>query len=264
MSKVVILTGFGLNCQDETYQSCKDAGFKNVEKIHLNKFLNGIKKLADYDFLIIPGGFSGGDQLGAGVFFALKMEKLRKDIEEFIAQGKLILGICNGFQILVKLGLLPGHLTYNDCGNFQTRWVSLAVNNNSPCVFTKGIEYIQLPIRHGEGKYWAKQEELNYLEENNQIVVKYALEKTGNLAHGFFPANPNGSLNDIAGVVNDRGTVFGLMPHPEDFNRRTNHPGWTKDKVEAQNSGQEYLPNKEGGGIIIFRNARIYLEKEFK
>lgn len=262
--KVAVLTGFGLNCQDETEYACKIAGFRNIEQIHLNKFLNGSKKLADYHFLIIPGGFSGGDQLGAGVFFALKMEKLRKDIEEFIAAGKLILGICNGFQVLVNLGLLPGSLTYNDCGNFQTRWVKLMVNKNSPCIFTKGIECIELPIRHGEGKFWAPQEELIRIKENNQAIVKYASKITGNLAGGSFPENPNGSLDDIAGVANDRGTIFGLMPHPEDFNIKTNHPGWTREKIEAQNKKEEYSSGEEGGGIIIFRNARIYLENELK
>lgn len=263
MIKAVILTGFGLNCQDETEYACKIAGFRHVEQIHLNKFLNGSKKLSDYHLLIIPGGFSGGDQLGAGVFFALKMEKLRKDIEEFIAAGKLILGICNGFQIMVNFGLLPGSLTYNDCGNFQTRWVTLKVNPASNCVFTRGIDYIDLPVRHGEGKYWAPKARLEIITEKHLYVVQYA-GKDGLPANGSFPANPNGSLNDFAGITDSTGHIFGLMPHPEDFNRITSHPKWTREKAAKHNSGQEYLSNKEGGGIIIFRNARIYLENQFK
>ncbi len=263
MNKVAIIYGYGINCQDETLYACKTAGFKYVEKIHINQLLNGARKLSEFHLLVLPGGFSGGDQLGAGVFFALKMEKLRKDIEEFIAAGKLILGICNGFQALVNLGLLPGSLTYNDCGNFQTRWVNLAVNEKSSCVFTRGIKFLKLPVRNGEGKFWALPEELDRIEENNLVVVRYANED-GSLAQEKFQSNNSGSLCDIAGITNDRGTVFGLMPHPEDYNRKTSHHGWTREKAKSQNSGQEYLPNQEGGGIIIFRNTRIYLENKFK
>ena len=263
MIKAVIIHGYGLNCQDETCYACKTAGFKHVEKIHINQFLNGSRKLSEFHLLVIPGGFSGGDQLGAGVFFALKLEKLREDIEEFIAAEKLILGICNGFQVLTIFGLLPGSLTYNDCGNFQTRWVHLKINERSPCVFTRGIEYLELPIRHGEGKYWALPEELDRIEENSQVVLKYVMESE-NLAHRIFPKNPNGSLRDIAGITNETGTVFGLMPHPEDYNRRTSHLGWTREKAILKNIGKEFPSNQEGGGIIIFRNAKIYLDEKFK
>lgn len=244
MIKTAILYGYGLNCQDETAYACKVAGFENVEKIHINQLLNGLRKLSEFHLLVIPGGFSGGDQLGAGVFFALKLEKLREDIEEFIAAGKLILGICNGFQVLVNFGLLPGSLTYNDCGNFQTRWVNLKVNKNSPCVFTKGIKFLRLPVRNGEGKFWALPEELDRIERNNLVVVKYA-SKDGLLAQEKFPANSSGSLRDIAGTTDNTGQVFGLMPHPEDNNRKTSHPVWTREKAKAQNGGYEYLPNKE-------------------
>lgn len=269
MIKVVVLYGHGINCQDETFYACKTAGFQHVENIHIGEFLPREgkppeRKLSEFHFLVIPGGFSGGDQLGAGVFFALKLEALRQDIEEFITAGKLILGICNGFQVLVNFGLLPGYLTYNDRGNFYTGWVNLKVNKNSPCVFTKGIEYIRLPVRHGEGKFWALPDELNRIKDSNQAVVKYALEITGNLAHGIFPENPNGSQDDIAGVANETGTIFGLMPHPEDFNRRTSHIGWTKEKADAHAQGEKYNPHEEGGGIKIFRNAREYLEEKLK
>lgn len=263
MIKAVVLYGYGLNCQDETVHACKVAGFEHVEKIHINRFLNGSRKLSEFHLLVIPGGFSGGDQLGAGVFFALKLEKLRKDIEEFIAAGKLILGICNGFQVLVNFGLLQGSLTYNDCGNFQTRWVKLKVNPASHCIFTRGIDYLELPVRHGEGKYWASPEMLGRIIKNQQFVVQYA-GKDGLWAEGVFPFNPNGSLYDIAGVTDSAGRIFGLMPHPEDFNRRTSHQGWTKEKAIARAKGEEYQSHAEGDGIKIFRNARVYLENNFK
>lgn len=258
-ARVVILYGYGINCQDETEYACRTAGFGDVRKVHLNKFLNGEEKLGNEQFLIFPGGFSGGDQLGAGVFFALKMEKLREALQRFVGEEKLILGICNGFQVLVNLGLLPGYLTYNDCGNFQNRWVSLSVNGKSPCIFTKGIESMELPIRHGEGKFWAVKDTLDGLEKNQQIVAKYVRED-GSLAEGIFPFNPNGSLKDIAGISDSSGRVLGLMPHPEAHIDWTNHPRWTRKKEILRRAGKP-IP-KEGQGLSIFKNAFEYL-KEF-
>lgn len=261
MIKVGVLYGYGINCQDETVYACKKAGFNEsaVKKIHLNELLIGKEKLENYHFLIFPGGFSGGDQLGAGVFFALKMEKLKEDIQKFIGDEKLILGICNGFQVLVNIGLLPGVLTYNDCGNFQDRWVFLSVRK-SLCVFTKGIESLQLPIRHGEGKFWAQREILEKISKHRQIVMKYSKED-GSLAQGVFPFNPNGSLADIAGVSSSSGRVLGLMPHPEAFIDWINHPKWTREKEKLKRKGKT-LPER-GGGLLIFKNAFEYLEDYF-
>ncbi len=267
MIKTAILFGYGINCQDETEYACRSAGSGVVKKIHVNKFLNGTERIEDYHFLIFPGGFSGGDQLGAGVFFSLKMEKLRDDIENFIHEGRLILGICNGFQILTKLGLLPGisnyktksvELTYNDCGNFQDRWVYLKMNKNSPCIFTRGIERIELPIRHGEGKFWAAEETLEEMKRNEQIVVQYA-KPDGTLANRNFPFNPNGSLLDIAGICDRTGRVFGIMPHPEGYTQWFNHPKWTILKEELKRKNEKYP--EEGDGMQIFRNAYKYLDE---
>ena len=254
--RVAILYGYGINCQDETEYACRMAGFSEIKKIHLNKLLSREENLKNYCFLIFPGGFSGGDQLGAGVFLALKMQKLKDDIQQFITDGKLILGICNGFQVLVNLGLLPGSLTYNDCGNFQNRWVFLSVGD-SPCVFTKGIKFLELPVRHGEGKFWMENRSLGRLKQDKQIVMRYA-KADKSLAEGVFPFNPNGSLMDIAGVTDSTGHVFGLMPHPEAYIDWVNHPEWTRKREEQKRKGKG-MP-EYGDGLSIFRNAFEYLK----
>ena len=257
---VAVLYGYGINCQDETLYACRLAGFPEAKKVHLNEFLWGKEKLEDYHFLIFPGGFSGGDQLGAGVFFALRMQRLKDQLQKFIEDGKLILGICNGFQILVNMGLLPGCLTYNDCGNFQDRWVYLKVEKESRCVFTKNLDFLELPIRHGEGKYWAPKEVLSELERKGQITFRYA-KKDGSLAEGEFPYNPNGSLLDIAGVTDSTGRILGLMPHPEGFLEWGWHPRWTRVKEKLKREGKK-LP-RYGQGLQIFKNALVYLKQTF-
>ena len=190
-------------------------------------------------------------------------------ILEFVAGGNLVLGICNGFQTLVNLGLLPGFdrdyqtravaLTFNDCGNFRDQWVHLKVNPDSPCVFTKGMASIDLPVRHGEGKFYAPEEDIDHLLKNNQIVIRYADENC-EPAKGQWPQNPNGSLKDIAGICDPTGRVFGLMPHPEGFNHPANHPNWTrrKEQLLRQGKGPE---NLQGKGVRIFRNAVDYVSK---
>ena len=181
-----------------------------------------------------------------------------EQIQEFIDSGKLILGICNGYQAMVKMGLLPGFnedyatqevtLTYNDSGRFEDRWVHLKANRTSKCVFTKGIENIYLPVRHGEGKFVTKNlQVLEKLKKGNHIVFQY-VDTEGKSAG--YPHNPNGSVNNIAAICNKTGRVFGMMPHPEAFQHRTNHPRWTREE----------LP-EEGAGIAIFRNAVEYAMK---
>ena len=170
----------------------------------------------------------------------------------------MIIGICNGFQLLVKLGLLPGFggnydqrltsLTYNDSGRFEDRWVKLKINTNSPCVFTKGLETLYLPVRHGEGKFVTKDEEvLERLKQNQQIVCQYVDPKTGTPTQ-VYPYNPNGSLEAIAGICDETGRIFGLMPHPEAYNHFTNHPRWRR--------GEEDLL-----GLVIFKNAVAYIRE---
>jgi phosphoribosylformylglycinamidine synthase len=172
--------------------------------------------------------------------------RLGEDIKKFIADGRLLLGICNGFQVLVKTGILPGipgqsaqpvTLTNNDSGKFECRWVYLKVNPKSPCVFTKGIKMMYVPVAHGEGKLMP---EPGVLEKLN-IVVQYTDEK-GNTGAGY-PANPNGSVEDIAGICDASGRIFGLMPHPEDFIRWTQHPRWTREKERLDLYGLQIFSN---------------------
>jgi phosphoribosylformylglycinamidine synthase I len=192
-----------------------------------------------------------------------------EEIEEFITQGKLIIGICNGFQVLVNLGLLPGldgdyrsrevALTYNDSGNFVDTWVKLKVRNNTVCIFTSGISTLELPVRHGEGKFFAKKETIDKLKEKNQVVIQYA-DKEGNPAQGRWPCNPNGSLHDIAGICDSTGRIFGLMPHPEAYNHYTNNPDWVIRREELARMGKA-IEKEEGEGITIFKNAVEYIRE---
>jgi phosphoribosylformylglycinamidine synthase len=200
---------------------------------------------------------------------ASKMKRhLGEQLKAFVDAGNLILGICNGFQALVNLGLLPGFdgryqdrqvaLTHNDSGNFIDTWVKLKVNPQSPAVFTKGFSIVEFPVRHGEGKFYATRDTIDRLFQNNQIVLQYA-DRKGNPAAGRWPSNPNGSLSDIAGICDPTGRVFGLMPHPEAFNHFTNHPDWTRRKLALARRG-ESIGAEEGGGIAVFRNAVAYFK----
>ncbi len=271
MVKALILTGYGLNCDYETDFSLKLAGAE-PSRIHINELISdkGADKeirLDDFHILVFGGGFSWADDHGAGVLMAAKLKHhLGKQIEHFIEADKLVLGICNGFQVLVNFGLLPGFggryrercvaLTYNDSGNFIDTWVGLKAVPESPCVFTKGISNLELPVRHGEGKFHASKEVIDRLLENKQIVLQYA-DKNGDPANGEWPINPNGSLEDIAGICDPTGRIFGLMPHPEAFNHYTNHPDWGKKKEVLLRQGKAIM-SEEGLGIRIFRNAVEY------
>jgi phosphoribosylformylglycinamidine synthase I len=268
--RALVLTGFGLNCDWETTYALELAGAE-ARRVHINQLLMGEKigevaRLDDYQIFAFIGGFSWGDDHGAGVIFATKLlYNIGDEILRFIERGNLVIGICNGFQAMVNLGLLPGFdgdyrsrqvaLIGNDCGSFRDQWVHLKVEANSPCVFTKGLEYLELPLRHGEGKFYAEESVINHLEEKNQIVVRYA-DSEGKAAGRRFPENPNGSLKDIAGICDSTGRVFGIMPHPEAFNHWTNHPDWTRLKEDYRRRGEPYP--QEGYGIQIFRNAVEY------
>jgi phosphoribosylformylglycinamidine synthase len=194
---------------------------------------------------------------------------LGEKVSQFLEQGKLVIGICNGFQTLVNWGLLPGFdgnyqerrvaITYNDTGNFIDTWVRLKINPDSPCVFTRGIPFIELPVRHGEGKFYADSRNMDRLLHGRQVVMQYA-DEGGDTAGGQWPLNPNGSLNDIAGICDPTGRVFGLMPHPEAYNHWTNHPDWTRHKEALLRQGKK-PESLEGAGIQIFRNAVDYIRE---
>ncbi len=265
--KAIVITGNGTNCETEMAHACRLAGFDRVEIVHISELLCGSKRLDDYDFLNLPGGFLDGDDLGSAKAGANRIlhaavaggeEKLFAQFTRFIAAGKLIFGVCNGFQLLVKLGMLPGFdgrysrqtatLTFNDSGRFEDRWVHLRVDPTSPCIFTRGIAGLYLPVRHGEGKFVSQDEEiLGRLHREHLIALEYSDERY-EAATPDYPANPNGSVDGIAGICNQTGRIFGMMPHPEAFLHRTNHPRWTREE----------LP-EEGAGLALFRNAAAFL-----
>ena len=265
MSKVnaLVLAGYGLNCDHETAYAFELAGAK-ATRVHINSLINGDVKLEDFQIMVFVGGFSWGDDHGAGVIQAVRFKtSLGEKLKKFINNGNLVLGICNGFQTLVNLGLLPGFnhdyskrsvaLTFNDCGNFRDDWVNLKVNSASPCIFTKEMDYLELPIRHGEGKFYSDVSTIERLVSNSQVAIQYSMPD-GEIANGAFPYNPNGSVLDIAGICDQTGRIFGLMPHPEAYNHPTNHPDWTRKKEELKRQGKVF----EMGptiGLRIFQNA---------
>ncbi|MBN2467765.1 MAG: phosphoribosylformylglycinamidine synthase subunit PurQ [Deltaproteobacteria bacterium] len=268
--RALVLTGYGLNCDYETGYALETAG-AHSRRVHINELIKGDRigsreVLEDYHILVFDGGFSWGDDHGAGVLLANRLRfTIGDQIERFIADGKLIIGICNGFQALVNLGLLPGFdgdyhsrkvaLTGNDCGNFRDDWVHLQTAETRS-FFATGIDRIELPIRHGEGKFFAEEGVLKRLFDEKLVVFQYA-DPDGAPAQGRFPLNPNGSLRDIAGICDPTGRILGMMPHPEAFNHITNHPDWTRKKEELKRRGSSL--SEEGGGIKIFRNAVEYV-----
>jgi phosphoribosylformylglycinamidine synthase I len=264
----IILTGYGLNCDYETAHAFELAGATAV-RVHINSLIAGDVDLDGFQVMVFGGGFSWGDDHGAGVIQAVRMKTHIGDkIQKFIEQGNLVIGICNGFQTLVNLGLLPGFdndytrravaLTYNDCGNFRDGWVTLRPNPQAKCIFTKGLDMLELPVRHGEGKFMTDSDTLERLIANNQVALQYA-KPDGIRADQAFPFNPNGSLYDIAGICDPSGRVFGLMPHPEAFNHWTNHPDWTRLKA-SQRQNEKYPIQGLTPGILIFKNAVEYIK----
>lgn len=262
--KVCILRTAGTNCDKETAFAFSQAGAL-PEPIHINRFFQQEKRLNDYQILAIPGGFSYGDDIAAGKILANELRyKLIDDMKRFIREGKLIVGICNGFQVLVKSGLLPGNndlaqeasLIINDSGKFEERWVYLSSkvrkfeSSKVKCIWAKNLpEIIYLPVAHGEGKFIAKDKSvLERLNNNGQVVFRYCDEK-GKLAG--YPFNPNGSNDNISGICDETGRILGLMPHPERHIAVSQHP---------RRAG---LKNKEeGDGLQIFRNGVEYARKE--
>jgi phosphoribosylformylglycinamidine synthase subunit PurQ / glutaminase len=268
MSRInaLVLTGYGLNCDTETVYAFEKAGAR-ARKVHINALIDGAVALEEFQIMAFIGGFSWGDDHGAGVIQAVRMRtNIGDKLLGFIEKGHLVIGICNGFQCLVNLGLLPAvdgdytrrtvALTYNDCGNFRDQWVRLKPATDSPCIFTRGMSQFELPVRHGEGKFYASADLQRQLSANRQIVLRYA-KPDGTVAAGEFPYNPNGSLDDIAGICDPTGRIFGLMPHPEAYNDWTNHPDWTRLKENIRR-GRAEKPHEITPGVQIFKNAVDY------
>lgn len=270
-TRAIVITGNGTNCEVEAAHACRLGGFDEAVIAHISDLLSGDLRLDDFHFLNLTGGFLDGDDLGSAKAQANRFKYARVDdlsehlidqLLRFIQAGKPILGVCNGFQLMVKMGLLPAFdgnhlqqvvtLTFNDCGRFQDRWVYLKNNPASPSIFTRGIDRgIYLPIRHGEGKFVAASSEImERIEANNLAVLRYSGPDYEEPTMAF-PENPNGSEHAIAAICDESGLLMGLMPHPEAFVHRTNHPRWTR----------EDLP-EEGDGLILFRNAAEYVRSK--
>jgi len=254
-ARAIVLRAAGINCDMETDYALELAGAK-VQRVHINRVIAEKGLLDQYQILVFPGGFSYGDDVAAGKILANQVtHHLSEQVRKFVDDGKLVLGICNGFQVLVKAGILPGDgsfqqqdvtITYNDSGKFEDRWVHLAPQT-SRCVFIEPERQIYLPVAHGEGKVAAKDEQaLDRLRSGDHVAFRYVD------AHGKeapYPINPNGSTDSIAALTDSTGRVLGLMPHPERFVRRTQHPHWSR-------LGEDLDPD----GIKIFRNAVRYVK----
>lgn len=238
------MSGYGLNCEEETKFAFDWAG-GNADIVHLNDLIAKPKILSKYDILAFPGGFSYGDDTGSGKAYANKFKNhLKEELEKFLARDTLVIGICNGFQIITNLGILPGGLTFNKNGVYIDRWVDLETKGNSP--WLTGIKKLSVPIAHGEGHYVIPQNEYAIMKKKGQIAFIYnkgEICKFQNLEK-----NPNGSDHDIAGVLAYNGRVLGLMPHPERAMFSIQNPMWQMNKKAP----------KEGPGLQIFKNAINY------
>jgi phosphoribosylformylglycinamidine (FGAM) synthase-like amidotransferase family enzyme len=257
--RVLILTGLGLNCEAETEAAFRMVG-ATPECVSLLDVLkeNSTVRLSDYSILAFVGGFAFGDHLGAGFVFANKIRfRLYDQLLEFIERGGLALGICNGFQTMVRLGMLPGldgdyrtptaTLAPNDRIGYRDAWVELQFNADSPCVWTRGLSRMQMPSRHGEGKFLAEKPELlERLEQSGLVTARY-IDPEGNPTEKW-PHNPNGSEGAVAGICDPSGRLFGMMPHPDAYLYPFHHPDWQRQRVEGR------LP-EEGLGLAIFRNG---------
>jgi phosphoribosylformylglycinamidine synthase len=274
--KAVVLRAAGINCDMETEYALELAGAK-AERVHINRLIEDKSSLDQYQIIVFPGGFSYGDDVAAGKILANQViHHLYEPIQKFIDDGKLVLGICNGFQALVKAGILPVFatdlatedtenteiqdkkrkskideqpvtITYNDSGKFEDRWVYLAPQTDR-CIFIERGRQIYLPVAHGEGKFVTKDiKVLEKLKSEGHIAFKYVDE---NGKEGDYPTNPNGSVDSIAGLTDTTGRVLGLMPHPERFVRPTQHPHWSRLKNR-----------QDGDGMTIFNNAIRFIQQ---
>ena len=255
--KALVLRAAGTNCDRETQYALEQAGFE-AKRVHVFRLMENPSALREYQFLVIPGGFSYGDDVAAGKILANQMlHHLADEMNAFLAAGKLVLGICNGFQVMIKSGLLPwgkvsageanrdATLAWNDSGRFEDRWVHLRCDSGK-CVFLPKGEIVALPVAHGEGKFIPRDTAvLDRLREGDQVAVRY-VDAAGR--PGGYPINPNGSTDDIAGICDQSGRAMGLMPHPERFIEITHHPLWTRGGITRAD------------GRIFFERAFAFLK----
>jgi phosphoribosylformylglycinamidine synthase len=259
--KAIVMRAAGINCDLETQHALEIAGAA-TDRVHINRIIEDVSMLDQYQILVFPGGFSYGDDVAAGKILANQIaHHLSGALKKFVADGKLVLGICNGFQVLVKTGILPGFDTDtigdltnhkvsiidNDCGKFEDRWVYLECVSDK-CVFTDTGRRVYFPIAHGEGKVVTKDDAtLEQIVSQDQVAFKY-VDADGN--EGSFPVNPNGSIASIAGLTDSTGRVLGLMPHPERIVHQTQHPHWTRIK------------DSTADGVMVFDNAVKYVREK--
>src|SRR3989344_2555943 len=249
--KVIILSGYGLNCEEETKFAFEWAGGE-ADIVHINDLIAKPKMLSQYQILAFPGGFAYGDDTGSGKAYANKFKNhLSKELKEFLSRDTLVIGICNGFQIITNLGILPGALTYNKKGLYLDRWVDLKVVGKSP--WLKNIKTISLPIAHGEGKY--------VVGDNTKTEIAFKYVKGPICKFQNLEKNPNCSERDIAGVLAYNGRVLGLMPHPERAMFSHQSPLWPRRKANFLRGRQtNKKTQKEGAGLQIFKNAINYFK----
>jgi phosphoribosylformylglycinamidine synthase I len=257
--KAIVLRAAGINCDMETQYALEMAGAQ-AERIHINRVIENPATLNEYQILVVPGGFSYGDDVAAGKILANQfIHHLREQVRRFIDQGKLVLGICNGFQVLVKAGILPDldkssrqehvTITYNDSARYEDRWAYLEPSTDR-CVFIEPGRRIYLPVAHGEGKVVTQDPQvLDRLRNECRVAFRY-VDQDGH--EGPYPVNPNGSVDSIAGLTDSTGRVLGLMPHPERFVQPTHHPRWTRLKGQASCDGR-----------IPFTRAVQYVREHF-
>lgn len=278
----LVLTGYGTNSHNETAHAIRQAGANSTDIVHFSDIIAGNVKLENYQFLLFPGGFLDGDDLGSAQAAAQRWlhltdenkKPLLEHLNNFLEAGKLVMGICNGFQLLVKLGVLPAFdgkrferqvsLTHNLSARYEDRWVTLKANPKTPCIFTKDIDLISSPVRHGEGRIVTPDEAtLKRLEDDNLICLQYADPKNGTPTQEY-PLNPNGSPKAIAGLTDPTGHVLGLMPHPEAYNHPTNHPNWANclhgNSIASGDEGKSCEKSTKLLGTAIFENAINFLK----
>lgn len=239
--RTCVMTGYGINADRELEEAFRRAG-SETERVHVSDLLDGTEGLRRFDILAFPGGFSFGDHLGSGKVLAYLVKgRFKAELDRFIAEGKFILGICNGFQTLVKMGILPNlsgtweqevSLIHNEAGVFDDRWVRVRYNSNNPSPWLAGLDRMSYPIRHGEGRFITASAGVAAELERQNLVALY-----------YDGSNPNGSESDIAGITDPTGRILGMMPHPEAFLEPCNHPRWTRETVP------------EKAGLALFENA---------
>ncbi|UWI83200.1 phosphoribosylformylglycinamidine synthase subunit PurQ [Wolbachia endosymbiont of Howardula sp.] len=262
--KIIVLYGYGLNCEKETafafIECSKKMNMRNIQVkiIHINDVIDNPHELMSSHILAIPGGFSYGDHTGAGNALALHMQhNIYNELQEFIAQDKLIIGICNGCQVLIKLIEEFSHLALipNDIGNYQCRWIKLKANLHSNSIWLRNINELYLPIAHGEGQFFMTQNSLEQLVHKRYDALRY-VDDLGQYANMKFPDNPNGSIHDIAAISDKSGRILALMPHPERGIFFTQQDNWSVQYERNKRLG--IIIPKYGDGMAIFENGIKY------